>query len=84
MTLAGDHNNVLTDATCAAGASDQVVADPGLEPLADNGGPTMTHALVSTSPARDTAANAVCPAIDQRGVARIDGLCDVGAFEYIP
>ncbi len=32
-------------------AGDQIdVTDPGLEPLADNGGPTMTHALMTRQP----------------------------------
>jgi hypothetical protein len=33
VTLMADHNNVLTDATCFAGAYDQVVPDAGLAPL---------------------------------------------------
>jgi len=82
VTLTADHNNVFTDATCFAGASDQVVVDAGLSPLADNGGPTLTHALLSGSMAIDAADDAVCPATDQRGVARPQGAhCDVGAYE---
>ena len=83
VTLTADHNNVLTDATCFAGASDQVVADAALGPLADNGGPTLTHALQAGSPAIDAADNAVCPTTDQRGVPR-DTACDVGAYEFVP
>jgi hypothetical protein len=51
--------------------------------LADNGGNTLTHALVSGSPAID-AAGPSCPppATDQRGVTRPQGAaCDIGAFE---
>jgi hypothetical protein len=51
--------------------------------LADNGGPTLTHALLAGSPAIDAGDNAVCPATDQRGLAR-DAACDVGSFEYLP
>jgi beta-glucanase (GH16 family) len=83
VALNSDHNNVFTDATCFAGASDQVVADAGLDLLADNGGPTLTHALLAGSPAIDAGDNTVCPATDQRGVAR-DAACDVGSFEYTP
>ncbi len=62
--------------------------------LANNGGPTKTHALVSGSPAIDRAPNASCTAapvngVDQRGEPRNqDGNgspssneCDIGAFE---
>lgn len=85
VTLAADHNNVFTDATCFAGASDQVVADAGLAPLANNGGPTQTHALLAGSPAIDTADAAICPDTDQRGILRPQGGgCDVGAYEIAP
>jgi hypothetical protein len=62
--------------------------DPRLGPLADNGGPTKTHALLAGSPAIDAGDNALCPPEDQRGAARpTDGngtgiaVCDLGAFE---
>lgn len=85
VTLTADHNNVLTDVTCFAGASDLVVADAGLGPLADNGGSTLTHALLAGSPAIDAADAAICPATDQRGIARPQGAgCDVGAYELLP
>ncbi|MGD8855907.1 MAG: family 16 glycosylhydrolase, partial [Chloroflexota bacterium] len=78
-------NNVFGDATCNPIGSDQVVADAGLAALADNGGPTLTHALLATSPAVDAANGAACPAVDQRGVARPQGAgCDVGAYELVP
>ena len=83
VTLTTDHNNVFSDATCFAGATDQVVADAGLDALADNGGPTLTHALLTGSAAIDAADTAVCPATDQRGIAR-DGTCDTGAYEFVP
>ncbi|MCP4657673.1 MAG: hypothetical protein GY856_19885, partial [bacterium] len=66
------------------------VPDAMIGPLADNGGPTMTHALLRGSPALDTALDAECPAADQRGAPRPrprdgdgDGVasCDVGAYE---
>ena len=65
-------------------ASDQDVGanGAGLGVLADNGGPTLTHLLEAGSPAIDAANGAVCPATDQRGVARPQGAgCDVGAVE---
>jgi Ca2+-binding RTX toxin-like protein len=54
--------------------------DPLLGPLASNGGPTDTHALLAGSPALD--AGAGCGSADQRGVPRPQGpACDIGAFE---
>lgn len=53
-----------------------------LDTLADNGGPTRTHALLPGSPALN--AGSCDPAIttDQRGLSRPqDGQCDIGAFE---
>jgi len=62
--------------------------DPLLELLADNGGPTMTHAISETSPAFDAGDPAGCVgedgeplASDQRGAARPVGVCDIGAVE---
>jgi len=62
--------------------------DMRLGPLADNGGPTHTHALLTGSPAIDAGDDQVCPDTDQRGITRpqdgnADGTarCDVGAFE---
>jgi hypothetical protein len=63
--------------------------DPLLGPLAFNGGPTQTHALLAGSPAIDHGINSDdALATDQRGVARPrdgDGngslIIDIGAFE---
>ena len=69
--------------------------DPRLGPLADNGGPTPTHALLPGSPALDAGSpkpfeigTAYCQAVDQRGQTRsVDGdgdgapRCDMGAVE---
>jgi predicted outer membrane repeat protein len=56
----------------------------GLGPLADNGGPTQTMALLPGSPAIDMGNDYYCKDIDQRGVARPQGSqCDIGAFEYL-
>jgi hypothetical protein len=68
---------------------DQVIGDdlPGLGPLANNGGPTQTHALLSGSPAIDAIPQGTngCGtdiATDQRGVSRPQGsACDIGSFE---
>jgi hypothetical protein len=61
-------------------------ADAMLGPLADNGGPTLTMALLPGSPALD----AIPPSMtttpfDQRGMARPVGTgADIGAFELGP
>jgi len=82
VTLVSGGNNVFTDTTCAPVVSDQIVATAAVGPLAANGGPTLTHALMSGSPALDAANPASCPPTDQRGVARPRGIgCDVGAVE---
>jgi Calx-beta domain/Domain of unknown function DUF11/Bacterial Ig domain/Domain of unknown function (DUF4214) len=72
------------------------VADARLDVLADNGGPTRTHALLAGSPALDAGDNAVTGAplnltTDQRGAGfnrSVDGpdadataTVDIGAFE---
>lgn len=60
----------------------------GLPLLADNGGPTKTHALQRNSPAVDGAlpnpGYFACPTTDQRGFARgtLPRTCDIGAFEF--
>jgi hypothetical protein len=57
--------------------------DPKLAPLADNGGPTLTMALLPGSPAIDAGDTAAAPPTDQRGFPRPAGLAaDIGAFEF--
>jgi parallel beta helix pectate lyase-like protein len=57
--------------------------DPGLQPLAYNGGPTRTHALRLDSVAVDAGNNASNLPSDQRGFSRVVGAAaDVGAFEF--
>ena len=82
-TITSGGSNVISDGSCNPnGTTDQSFTDALLGPLADNGGPTLTHALLAGSPAIDAADAGVCPATDQRGVARPQGAgCDVGAFE---
>lgn len=74
------HNLVgkTTGCTFTAGAGDLLSVDPVLGPLADNGGPTFTHALLKGSPAIDGAGPGAAPT-DQRGVPRNP---DIGAYEY--
>ena len=78
-------NNIASDATCnLIAAGDLPNTNPALGPLANNGGPTMTHALLYGGPAIDAGTNGSCPATDQRGDARpqpATGVCDIGSFE---
>jgi len=56
--------------------------DALLQPLADNGGSTLTRALGTGSPALNSANPEDCPAQDQRNFGRPGGAaCDRGAFE---
>jgi Right handed beta helix region len=85
----GGHNLIGVLAPDATGfvASDQTGSlarplDPRLEPLANNGGPTKTHALAHNSPAVDAGDNSDSPPTDQRGRSRIaGGIVDIGAYE---
>ena len=56
--------------------------DPMLGALADNGGPTQTHALLVGSTAINAGTATGAPATDQRGTAR-DANTDIGAYEYV-
>lgn len=87
--------NLSSDASCATSftmTGDLNSTAAGLAPagLADNGGPTQTIALLSTSAAVDAIPVADCTDVsgntvsaDQRGVSRPQGAgCDIGAFEF--
>jgi hypothetical protein len=82
-----DLGNNFSDGNCGPDIS----TISGLDPeLADNGGPTRTHALLPGSVAVDAAGDCGLET-DQRGSARprdgdVDGeaACDVGAFELQP
>ncbi|MBI2021675.1 CSLREA domain-containing protein [Candidatus Daviesbacteria bacterium] len=79
--------NIASDASCALGGTgDLNSTNPMIGPLASNGGPTMTHALLPTSPAIDLVPLSSCTvATDQRGVARPQGAgCDSGSYEHPP
>jgi CSLREA domain-containing protein len=83
-------HNIASDSSCGLnGTGDLPNVNPMLGPLANNGGHTMTHALLAGSPALDAIPVANCTdlngaplATDQRGVVRAQGAaCDIGAFE---
>ena len=70
--------NIIADGGCNTGA---LSIDPLLRPLANNGGPTQTHALVASSPAINAGIGLGATESDQRGVPAL-GIRDLGAFEY--
>jgi uncharacterized repeat protein (TIGR01451 family) len=84
--------NLTDSGGCAIGWTNTLVPTDDLGPLADNGGPTQTIALIDLSgdgnPAIDTGDNPICANapvnnIDQRGAARpVNTTCDIGAYEY--
>ena len=88
-TLSGS-NNLIEDGS--GGLADSITGDPLLGPLADNGGPTMTHALLPGSPAIDAGNNALAvdangnPLTNDQRAAGFDrifgGTVDIGAFEF--
>jgi CSLREA domain-containing protein len=95
-TLSGSYNLVETTSgySFSSGSNNIFGIDPMLGPLADNGGPTQTHALLCGSPAIDKGINSNSLITDQRGAGfarTFDDLSiinatggdgtDIGAFE---
>ncbi len=73
-------NNLVQDGSCNPAASDIINGDAKIGALANNGGPTLTHALLAGSSAIDAASSG--PATDQRGISRPQGAGpDIGAYE---
>ena len=81
--------NIASDPSCSLTADgDQPETQPLLFALANNGGPTKTHALRNGSPALNLGNPASppgsvgCAEVDQRGAPR-SGRCDVGPYERV-
>lgn len=76
-------HNLSSDVGCAfTNLGSLNGTDPKLGPLADNGGPTLTMALLPGSLAIDGGDTSAAPFIDQRGYPRPAGLAaDIGAVE---
>jgi hypothetical protein len=74
--------NLSQDTSCGLGdTTDLESVNAQLVALADNGGPTFTHALPANSPAVNSGGPLGSVTVDQRGVAR-DSTPDIGAYEY--
>ncbi|MEM2126140.1 MAG: VCBS repeat-containing protein [Candidatus Methanosuratincola sp.] len=88
-TITSNGYNLASDSTCGLNATGDISnGTANLGPLADNGGKTLTHALLSGSQAINAGNNAECTSSsvngkDQRGFSRWDGTCDIGAFEAV-
>ena len=87
-TITSQGFNLDSDNTCNLTATGDITStNPLLGPLQDNGGATLTHALLDGSPAIDHIPNGTngCGATitsDQRGAVRPHGpRCDIGAYE---
>jgi hypothetical protein len=81
FSLIGDTSGTVL---YTASANNLLNRDPLLGPLADNGGPTWTHALLPSSPASNAGNNPANLTTDQRGAGflRVFGsVADIGAFE---
>jgi hypothetical protein len=87
------HNLIGNTSSCDwVPATGDVLGMPAiLGPLADNGGPAATHALLPGSPAIDAgdpappgSGGSSCEATDQRGLSRtLGGRCDIGTYELV-
>jgi hypothetical protein len=89
-TVAGRSNLIGDGSGGLDPATNLLNVDPKLGPLQDNGGPTMTMALLPGSPAIDAGSNDLILAgvqYDQRGPGFqriVNGTVDIGAFEWQP
>jgi hypothetical protein len=84
VMISGANNLVVAADVGVTLPADTLHSDPKLLPLANNGGPTRTHALSVGSPAVDAGNNAANLATDQRGPGfpRVLGAAaDIGAYE---
>jgi hypothetical protein len=82
--IADDGFNFSSDGSAGfSSGSSFNFTDPQLAPLGNNGGPTLTMALLDVSPAIDYATSTGAPITDQRGFFRPVGSSpDVGAYEF--
>jgi hypothetical protein len=83
LTPTDDGANIDDDGSCGftlPSITDYATLSRTLGPLAANGGPTETIALLPANPAIDYVPAPDCPPTDQRGVTRTPP-CDIGAYD---
>ena len=81
-SLTSNGANLIEGGCSSSCLASDLTGDPGLAPLAMNGGNSRTHAIPTTSIALDAASAADGLPSDQRGVARPIGPgYDIGAYE---
>jgi len=83
-SIAGANNLVMVTLAGTNAPAGTLTSDPQLGPLADHGGPTLTHDIALDSPAAGTGNNLARLASDQRGpgfARSTDGATDIGAFQ---
>jgi len=79
-TITDGGKNISSDSSLSGTSKKNT--DAKLGPLADNGGPTETMALLTGSPAIDAGDDNAAPDVDQRGEPRPAGVkTDIGAYE---
>ena len=93
-SFSSDHSLLgdVTDGVVVIDLGGNIASDtPGLSPLADNGGATLTMALLANSAAIDAGPDPVATfagnGFDQRGTPWVrvyNGLVDIGAYEVQP
>jgi CSLREA domain-containing protein len=95
--IAGNNSSANVQGVINDQGNNILSGNPQLAPLANNGGPTMTHALLANSPALDAGDNTAAAALvgDQRGIAfgrfrdaandaDTTQTVDIGSFEADP
>jgi len=88
ITISEGYNIDSSNSCHLTSLTDSINTDALLENLADNGGPTETHALPTRSPAINFVpwihglCNGSSSPVDQRDAPRV-GDCDAGAYEYL-
>ncbi len=83
--LSGTHN-IVEDGSGGPGLINTITGDPLLGELAENGGPTWTHAILAGGPAYNAGDSSILTPLefDQRGLGFdrvVGGRVDIGAYE---